>query len=199
MDNIKNLRELEKVMDENRAEMQKINRLFSTVYAVCAFFSAVSVIAGLAYMTAIFLTLGMAELYMTPMMFFRWLVSLGSLFLFGLSHEKEKKFTYYAIDLTGFMCLVDMFTGVFPSFFLLQAVAQCACLPRYNRVEYLKGQMGYPEFNAALYASEVTNSGRLITDYEVKKQLSDNRENRQKTYMEEITAEDMENTEEETL
>ncbi len=173
-------------MEAHRAEMQQINKLFSAVYYICLLPNLLVVLLGIAMLVVIIISLGTVNYPITPGMVLKWLASVGAIALFAMSNAKNKRCTYWSVAILLFLGLLALIDGMIPVMYLLQALLQGLCIMKYNRIDYLKCQQGYPDFNAALFVSAVADTNRRLTDNEVKSQLSQNRENRQAIRIEDV-------------
>ena len=186
MNNIENIREMEEAMNAHRAEMQKINKFFSVIYLLCMVPNLIIVILGLAIIVVMVVTLGTVGYVITPTMALKWFASIGAVILFGMSNSKYKKCTYWSVAILLFMSLLVVIDGMIPVMYPIQAALQCLCIKKYDRVDYLKAQQGYPDFNPVMFVSAVADTNRRLDDNEVKALLSQNRENRQAIRIEDV-------------
>ncbi len=146
----------------------------------------IAIVIFLAVLAAMVITLGKAGYVITPVLALEWFASIGAVFLFGMSHAKYKKCTYGSVAVLLFISLLDVISGTFPLLYLILAVLQWLCIKKYDRIDYLKKQQGYPDFNPILFVSAVADINRRLNDNEVRVQLSQNRENRQAIRIENV-------------
>lgn len=182
------LQDMEQAMEINRAEMKKLDKFFSVVYYACMVPSLLIVLLGLCMIVITLVTLGTADVGVTPVMMLKWLASIGAILLFGMSNAKSKRCTAWSIVILLFLCLITALQHMFPLMYLVQAALQGLCYIKYDRVDYLKCQMGYPDFIPSAFVSAVHDNNRRLNDTQVRQQLSENRENRQATVINDISA-----------
>lgn len=189
------LKDMEQAMEAHRREMTKENKIFTAVYLACLIPALLKILLGLCMIVVTLVTLGTTDVGVTPLMMLEWFTLIGAVFLYGMSNAKSKRCTGWSIGTAVLLSLITAVKGMFPLMYLLTALLQGICYLRYDRIDHLKCQLGYPDFNPSVYAHKVSDQNRRMTDTQVKAQLADNRENRQKAYMEEINTEDTEDLE----
>ena len=150
--------------------MQKLTKLFKAAFIVSVIPSALYIVFGMVAAAVTVMTAGM----IAPPIFaiILWLVCAISFACFSFSRNMEQNGTLasiLAIIVQMILCLIIGWEFVL--LLLLAGLAtQIICFTKYNEIQYLKEQPGYPDFNMVYLRNQYNN--RIISDNEIQRNLS---------------------------
>lgn len=160
----------EQLLELNYNKMQKLKKLFKAAFIVSAIPSALYIVFGLVAAAVAVMTAGM----IAPPIFaiILWLVCVIAFACFSFSRNMEQNGTLasiLAIIVQMILCLIIGWEFVlFP--LLTGLTAQIICFTKYNEIQYLKEQPGYPDFNTVYLRNQYNN--RIVSDNEIQRNLT---------------------------
>lgn len=162
-------------MDINRSKMIKINRIFTIVLYVCGSIPAITLLFNLCKVISIFITLGKSAA--DPVSTFTGVLSSAAILaVFIWSYFKKRNGTIASVAVIFIWWFASLASWGIDILVLLAAVigiaAQLVCLMQYQKLEQLKTQPGYPDFNGIFLHS--TNN-RILSDEQVRERSKENK------------------------
>ena len=166
-------RQKELEMDSNRFRMQKINRLFSISFYVCAALPAIQRIVGIFNVAVALITLGLKSA--NPFTMFKSILLYAAMIgAFLWSYLKDIRGTAAAVAMIILWWLIGWTSWrgdlLLNGITIVWLVLQIACLTKYKELNFLKEQSGYPYFNG-VSLNEITDT-RGIREQQVKEHTS---------------------------
>lgn len=160
----------EQLLEVNYNKMQRLKKLFKAAFIVSFIPSALYIALGFVSAAAAVMTAGLLR---PPMVFIILLIiCVISFACFSFSHNMEQNGTLASILEIIVQMIFDIVGGISFIFILLIAglVMQIICFTKYNEIQYLKEQPGYPDFNTIYLRKEYNK--RIVSDNEIKQILS---------------------------
>lgn len=171
-------------MEKNGREMRRIDKIFLFCGITCVVLNFFTILLEPMFLPLIarkfgYSGFGYSGAMASGLIIPELLVAAISLPISLLSSTKAKKWTTAALFL--FLVRVLLLTlsygfGVTGYVLLLGALPQCLCLREYDKLEYLKGQFGYPGFTPQIYMN--TFSEKRARERERYKRSERNKEKR---------------------
>lgn len=152
------------------AEMQKMKKLFKAAFILSAIPSALIIILGLIAFADAVMTAGLLA---PPMIFIiLWLLCAASFVCFSFSNMMERRGTAASIAAIVLQIIFSLASNtIIPILPLLAGLSmQIFCLTKYNEIQHLKEQPGYPDFNTVFTRTVYNN--RIVSDSEIKQTMS---------------------------
>lgn len=149
-----NERELIEQMDRNKAAMDRIDRLFFISSFTCILLNGFLSFIKIFYFPIAFILfdfLSVLECLLAP----------ASVVFSVFSSCKREKYTLAALWTFLIRTILMIFISGYDSsipYLLMYVIPQFLCLRQYDKLRIMKGQFGYPDFNAAIYGNKPYSS-----------------------------------------
>lgn len=162
----------EQLTESNYRTMQKVKKLFKASFIISVIPSALFIIIGLIGFAVAVMTAGLIS---PPIIFIIiWLLCVVSFVCFSFSKAMEQNGTLASMAVIILQMIFSLCVGYIPIFFLLLAglAMQIICFTKYNIIQYLKQQPGYPDFNT-IFIRNMYNT-RINSDNTIKQNIINN-------------------------
>ncbi|MGN1136810.1 MAG: hypothetical protein ACI4SF_11385 [Oscillospiraceae bacterium] len=156
---------------ENSRMMRELDRLYKWAFLTGAVPSAYVVINYAISTLALVMSVGIAGGAVSPLLFF---LCLGHLILLYAAFRKNYKMVIAALLYTAFLMVLMLYIFDIGVLLLLPELASCVlwgvCIGSFKKLEYLKAQPGYPDFNYIVHTAQkeyVPNKEKYKDDHAV--------------------------------